>query len=297
MILSRVRESSRFHSIKSFGEGNPERVFYVIWRKQGAGFFSNVFHVLGHLNIADSLGMTPVVDMENFKSFYKEADPVNGTRNAWEYYFRQPANISLEAVYKSKYVVFCDGGFIDSIYDDTETSGGIIRKYLHVHAHIQKFCDDFVSEFFAGKSVLGIHFRGQDMWREPNHPTPATPDQIVGRTRMLLDRFPIDRIFIVSEEQAYVDLLKRLFGDMVVCTSAFRTYDINAYYIRPYPRKEHMYNLGLDVLRDALILSRSDYFLTNGEKGLTGSNVSLFSLVLNGGAYEHVEYIDNGINM
>lgn len=299
MILGRVRESSCFHSIRSFGEGNPETVFYVIWREQGgSGFFSNVFHVLGHLIIADSLGMTPVVDMENIKTYYNEADPINGTRNAWEYYFRQPGDISLGAVYRSKNVVFCTGKFIDSIYENIETPGRIVRKYLHIQSHIQKFCDDFVSEFFSGKSVLGIHFRGQEQKHAEHHPTPARPEQIIERTRMLLDRFPIDRIFIVSEEQDYVDLIKRQFGDMVVSTCAFRTYDINAYHIRPYPGKEHMYNLGLDVLRDTLILSRSDYLLALGNDGMAwGSNVSLFAQVLNGGVYKHVECIDNGINM
>lgn len=34
----------------SFGELNSDENFYVIWRKGGgAGFFSNVFHVLGLL--------------------------------------------------------------------------------------------------------------------------------------------------------------------------------------------------------------------------------------------------------
>ena len=186
MILSRARESSYCHSIRSFGEGSPEKVFYVIWRERGAGFFSNVFHVLGHLTIADSLGMAPVVDMQNFKTFYNEADPINGTRNAWEYYFRQPCDISLDTVNKSKYVVFCNGVFIDSFNDDTETLvrkietlERIIRKYLHVHSHIQRFCDDFVSEFFAGKKVLAIHFRGQDQRHALHHPTPTPPQPII----------------------------------------------------------------------------------------------------------------------
>jgi hypothetical protein len=241
--------------------------------------------------------MTPVVDMENATTFYNEAHPINGTRNAWEYYFRQPSDVSLETVYKSKYVVVCDGRFIASIYDDIETPGRIIRKYLHVKSPILRFCDDFVSEYLKGKSVLGVHFRGSDQWLAQHHPTPARPEQMIERTRMLLDRFSVDRIFIVSEEQAYLDLFKSLFGEMVVSTCAYRTYDVDAYKIRPYPRIDHMYNLGLDVLRDTLILSRADYLLALGANGFaTGSNVSQFAQVLNAGKYKHVECIDNGTN-
>jgi hypothetical protein len=298
VTLNRALEAPWFHSIRSFGEENPDTVFYVIWREHGgSGFFSNVFQVLGHLAIADALNMTPVVEMESIKTFYNEADPINGTTNAWEYYFRQPCDVPLETVYKSKYVVVCNGRFNWSIYDDLETPGRLVRKYLHVQSHIQSFADKFVSDSFTGKKVLGIHFRGQEMARTPHHPTPATPTQMIERARMLLDRYSIDRIFIVSEEQAYVDTIKGLFGDIVTSTAAFRTYDINAYDIRPYPRQDHMYNLGLDVLRDAIILSRTDYLLAVGANGLAGgSNVSQFAQVLNAGAYQHVELIDNGVN-
>jgi hypothetical protein len=84
---------------------------------------------------------------------------------------------------------------------------------------------------------------------------------------------------------------------MVLHTAAFRTYDVNAYYIRPYPRPLHMYHLGLDVLKDALLLTRADYLLAGGANGLAvGSNVSLMAQVWNAGAYKHVELVDNGIN-
>jgi hypothetical protein len=84
---------------------------------------------------------------------------------------------------------------------------------------------------------------------------------------------------------------------MVVHTAAFRTYDLNAYHIRPYPRPLHMYRLGLDVLKDAMLLAQADYLLAGGTNGLAvGSNVSLMAQVWNAGAYNHVELIDNGIN-
>ena len=75
--------------MKSFGRLNPDKLFYVIWREgTGGGMFSNVFHVLSHLIYAREMGLTPLVDMENFPNFYNEAELVHATRNSWEYYFR-----------------------------------------------------------------------------------------------------------------------------------------------------------------------------------------------------------------
>src|SRR5690349_20418844 len=43
---------------KSFGDKNPDKIFYVIWiNSGGSGFFSNFSNVLCHLKIADQAGM------------------------------------------------------------------------------------------------------------------------------------------------------------------------------------------------------------------------------------------------
>jgi hypothetical protein len=285
----------------SFGEANPDRVFYVIYREGGgAGFFSNVFHVLGHLMLAERLGVTPIVDMKHFHTLYNESEPVNDTCNAWEYYFAQPAGFSLDDVYRSRHVAFCDGKFRWEVYDNVLATIPAARRLLRVLAPIREEVEAFYKAFFPGKTVLGVHFRGQEMKTEPGHPTPPTVEQMLARTRMLLAEYPINAIFLVTEEQAYLDAYSAAFRDMVFHTAAFRTYDVNAYHIRPYPRPLHMYHLGLDVLKDTLLLARADYLLAGGLKeddGVAGgSNVSMIAQVWNARAYKHIELIDNGIN-
>jgi hypothetical protein len=167
---------------------------------------------------------------------------------------------------------------------------------LRVRAPIQEEVEAFYKEFFLGKTVLGVHFRGQEHKTAPDRWACPNVEQMLSRTRMLLAAYPINAIFLLTEEQAYLDAYKAAFHGMVLNTAAFRTYDVNAYNIRPYPRPLHMYRLGLDVLKDTMLLARADYLLAGGANGLAvGSNVSLMAQVWNAGAYKHIELIDNGI--
>ena len=72
---------------RNYGNSNPTKYFYIIRRAPGAGFFSNLNFVIHHLLICDNLKMIPVIDMENFQTFYNCKDKILGTFNSWNYYF------------------------------------------------------------------------------------------------------------------------------------------------------------------------------------------------------------------
>lgn len=55
---------------KSYGNKNKNKFFYVIRRHPGAGFFSNLNFVIHHLLISEELKLIPVIDMENYQTFY-----------------------------------------------------------------------------------------------------------------------------------------------------------------------------------------------------------------------------------
>jgi len=136
--------------------------------------------------------------------------------------------------------------------------------------------------------VLGVHFRGQEYRVAPDHPLPPTRRQMIPRAEALVAKYSYEKVFIATEEQAYVDLFRSVFGSRIICTDAFRTYDTNGYTI--YPRPNHKYQLGLDILRDTLLLARCNALLCSG------SNVAEFAQFFNAGRYEVVSKIDNGLN-
>jgi hypothetical protein len=94
---------------------------------------------------------------------------------------------------------------------------------------------------------------------------------------------------VVTEEQAYLSLFKRVFGSRVIHTNAFRTTEVNAYEMYARPNQKSL--LGLEVLRDTLLLGRCNALL------YAGSNVAEFAQFYSAGRYDMVSRIDNGVNV
>ena len=66
---------------------------------------------MNHLLIAQRHNFIPVVDMENYPTIYNEKKKINGTKNAWEYYFEPVSKYSLNEVYKSQNVFITSDKF------------------------------------------------------------------------------------------------------------------------------------------------------------------------------------------
>ena len=246
--------------VRSFGDANRDTTFYVIWRDSlGSGFFSNFTQVLSHLQRAEELGMTPVVDFENFRTLYNVDDPVNGSRNAWEYFFEQLSPYRLEEVYRSSRVFFCRGDYPRGYTFTTNAQyREFVARHIRLKPQVRERIADYAGEFESG-DVLGIHFRGKEINTAPGHSFGPTPEQIVRHADRLLDSCGLNRIFLVTEEQRYVETLRRRYGQRLFFTDAFRAAKVNSYNLNPRPR--HRYMLGLEVLADAELLARSAVIL------------------------------------
>lgn len=274
---------------KSFGEKNPYKVFFVIYRTPyEAGFFSNFVHVLRYLKMAEDLNLIPVVDFENFKTFYNNDKPINGTKNSWEYYFEQPSPYSLEEVYQSKNVLFCDGVFPHSVIMTTqEQISEYCNKAFKIKPHIAEHIKQY-DKFFEGNKVLGIHFRGKDLNIFPGHPFGMTEKQVFKYADEIIEKFGITKIFAATNEKKYMDLLVEKYGDMVFFADNLRTEKTNEFNMNP--RENHRYLLGLEVLTDAILLSKCNGLL-HGH-----SNIIHTATLLN----ENLEFsyfVDNGMNV
>ena len=125
----------------SFGNKNPDKIFYIIRRSPGAGFFSNLTYVLGHLEIAKKHKFTPVIDMENYPTIYNEKKLINKTYNSWEYYFKKVSKYKLDEVYKSKNVITTSNFFKPHMSTDMSLKKefhGLIKEYIHIRPEITK---------------------------------------------------------------------------------------------------------------------------------------------------------------
>lgn len=276
---------------RSLGNRNPDKIFYIIWRDNyGSGFFSNLQHVIAHLRRAQSLGMIPVIDFENFKTLYNEDTLIYGTLNSWEYYFKQVSPFNLEDVYNSQNVYFCDGSYSWSLgsYMSDSSMYQTHLKYIISQDRIVQKIDSYWSSFGLNNRVLGVHFRGKEQNVAAGHPFCPTKKQMYSCVDEIIKKYKINKIFIVTEDQDYLNSFVDRYGDLVLKTESFRTHKINAYKINPRP--QHKYLLGEEVMIDSFLLSRCCGMLHSS------SNVSEFARFINNNKFEFRYFIQNGVN-
>jgi hypothetical protein len=267
--------------------------YYLIRRTLGwggTGFFSNYFYALTHIAYAKSKGWIPVVDMRNYGTLYSENHPVAGTRNAWEYYFQQP--IDTRTAYHSGRFVLSDGlnrkiewhpfresdESVDVLPDIARRLKELAGDYIQLRPEILTDFKDWERNHFAGKRVLGVHWRGTDKRVPPPGHRPTPPlGALLNAVRSLCERRSPDLVFLASDESGVREALADAVSIPVVTTDAYRLEagdgrGLHTAHVR-HARRDHRYRLGLEVLLDACLLSRCDS-LVHGHSNVT--NAAMF---------------------
>lgn len=288
-----IKLDDKFKAYKtSFGNLNPDKIFYIIRRSPGAGIFSNVLYVLNHLNLAKKNNFIPIVDMKNYITIYNEKNSINNNYNAWEYYFNNFSNHSLDEVYKSKNVLLSDNVFYKEFTRWLTKDYYLIdllKKEITIKNNLYKICNVIKKKYFVNKIILGIHFRGTTYKYSPDHPFAATKVQIKKKIDEILKKNKIDLIFLSTEEKRYAKFLKKKYKNLVFYfSSSYRSNINDAFDV--YPRKRHRYKLGKEILLETLLLSSCDHFI------YTESNVSEFAISWNDNSKQKRHHIDNGFN-
>lgn len=288
--ISNLVNNSSYNLPINFGRLNPKIIFYVIKRTPGAGFFSNVSFVVCNIYFALKKKYVPVVDMENFLTWYNERLPIKKSLNSWLYYFKPIKKYKLSEVYKSKNVLFSSNqyplGYPMSISEDKNLCR-IFLKYINVNKDILEIYRNYYNQNIKKSKVLGVHFRGCDLKSYRGHPFPATKTQMLNKCNYLISKYGFQKIFICTEEKDYLNFFIKNFGEKLIFFDSYRSFN-NPYLY--YPRPNHRYYLGRDILLEAMILSSCDGFL------FTNSNVSEAVKLFNFNKSQHREKIDNGRN-
>ena len=274
-IKSKEKKTSIAKLIKKFpdykicnlGKKNANKIFYVIKRSEPSrgGFFANFFFVLNHLIFCERLNFIPIIDMQNFSNFYKENKLIDNTKNSWEYYFKNVSHYKLSDVYQSKRVVFSNEKYTEEMIESPLNLNKrknllkVFRKYIKINKKIINKADLFIKKNFKNNKVLGIHWRGSDYKVAPGHPFPPTKKQIFNLVDNLLKKEKIKKIFLVTEEINYLDLLKKRYNKKLFYLESYRVY--SRFNFIDYPRKNHRYKLGLELLTEVIILSKLSHLI------------------------------------
>ena len=251
------------YDLFSYGNKNPNKIFYVIRRSPGAGLFSNVTYVINHLKIADKHNFIPVIDMENYPTIYNEKRSINGIKNSWLYYFEPVSKYSLQEVYESKNVILSSNRFYHDFFTHKIYENKNLLKFFNritVKKSIQIKVQKFLKKIsFKKYKTLGIHYRGTSYKDSANHPFPPTFSQLVKKIDNLLKLNKFDKIFFATEDKEMFDLIIKKYKNKIIYYNSFRSIKDDAF--KKYSRHNHRFKLGEEILIESLILSKCNTFL------------------------------------
>ncbi len=288
--LSRLDENKLLK--KNFGNKNIKKRFLVINRNSfKTGFFSNFCYVLNYLLIAEKKNLVPVVDMKNFPNLYNEKVKINNTYNSWNYYFENVSKYKLEHIYQSRNVYFTSGIFHKKLEINPGSHKFLksLKKFIKIKKNISNEINNFHKKHFKKKKILGVLFRGQDQRFAPAHYLPPTIDQIENLIDKILKKKKYDKIFLSTEEQSYLDLLKKKYKNKIIFYNSQRSYNKNRYYY--YNRTNHRYKLGKEILVETILLSKCSEII--GTRTNVTETARLFASL---NKKIKITYIKNGIN-
>ena len=276
------------YAINSTGYKNKDKIFYIIQRSPGAGLFSNLIFVLNHLIIAKKHKFIPFVDMENFPTIYNETNAIDGTKNSWEYFFHQMSNISSREIKKSKNLITTNTLFYKDFTSNPKKLSKIFKEKIKIKKNYIKFVESYCKKNIKGNKVLAIHYRGTSYKTSAGHPFPPTFTQMKYIINKFITEKKYNKIFLCTEDQKMFSQLKKEYSEKIVYIKSYRSFLDDAF--KTYPRKNHRYLLGKEILIEALIMSKCDALLS------TETNVSNFIKIINGNRKPKFFRIENGYN-
>lgn len=308
---------------KSYGNKNEDKIFFVI--KPYYFIKTNelliypqhllyyYYIVLQKISYAVSKGYYPIVDFENYDGllYFAEEDGVDGNKNAWEYFWKQPCDYSLDEVYKSKNVIIAtrnseDYGFIpptimkkpfDKYAEDLKNKCSRYISYTELNSKTKKYTDEWQRKLFPKNSkILGVVYRSTSYGSEGtcsgNHPVQPSLVELVKQVKKYLKEWGMEYVYFVNEEEKNIEYMQSIFGNKVIILPRkryknfheFTPEDPNPLYV-----KGQRYNTNLSYLTEIVLLSKC-----NGLLGAMSSGTRA-AIIWNSGEYEHIKIIDLGL--
>jgi hypothetical protein len=152
----------------------------------------------------------------------------------------------------------------------------LIKKHLFLKPEVTAGLDQFWAEHIGERYAIGLHLRGTDKFQE--YPRPAL-DSVFRIVERLVRGRSLEswRAFVASDDASYLAEAVRHFGDQLVFQQVLRSTTGHALHRQvdreawgrgphgnlPYPPMitQPPFQIGIEAIRDALLLARSDILL------------------------------------
>lgn len=262
--------ATRNLTVSSLGALNDKKVIMFLERDSGSsGFCAEWVYWLNRFSFSDKMGFVHCVNWTN-SQFYKESELENN--NIFEYFFKQPGNISVEDALKSKNVIFdyntTDYGYYDFFapgrnddYNIAEKDiidfAEIQKKYIRLNKELNNEIESDMMNLLKEEKVLAVHARGADA-KIPynNHPMPVTTECYIEYTNRVMETIQADKIFLATDDNGILKSFIDVFGDRLLYYKDIERSDgvrMSCYGERCRPM--HHYALGKEIIRDVYTMA------------------------------------------
>ena len=287
---------------KTFGRENIDCKFLLIRpiSENGLQGLASLFiQALRWVEYADKMGYVPFVDFENYKTQYH----VDGI-NAWDLFFNQPSDMTLEELYKSKNVIL-SGVSLKKTIDETLFKNTVFfdnnllnrcKRLLLSREFINKRIKSIVEEEAARLGVedcIGVYIRGTDYVRLKPSGEYAQPsiESVISKVEEFKESYSDSSVFLVTEDKGYYERMSKKFGKDLRITSNdtfVENYDGNDFLYKTFVDNGRIIERATEYIVKIVLLSRCKYFVG------TITNGSIISYCLNGGNYMDQYIFDMG---
>jgi len=259
----------------------------------GCGFFSAFNTVVGLLDSYEQGEISGIeIKMGTAGLYYDEAKGPNW----WSYYF-EPFPMQINDTAPRMYIdgpLYCFHSLRGCVEMSKHRCNYLVNKYIKIRPEILKEVEVFLKKKVKNQPFVGVHYRGTDkiLSKPVAEAEYLSPEEAVLKIKQGLLRMPecsTYKIFVATDDQSFLDLMKQEFGKRVCYFEMERSTDGQPIHERG--GKSDGYLGGKMVLLDCLVLSRSDFFFRTSSN-LGGAvitfNPSLPSIFLNRalGGYE-----------
>ena len=226
--------------------------------------------------------------MKNYSNPYLYPDEI-GKVNAWEYYFTQPGNISLEdALTCKKYILGRDTAkhvrpeiIPEFFYNKRcktrklEYWRNICKKYIKFQPAVLEMLEREKLKL-VDKKVLGVSVRGTDYvsLRLPGHQIQPEIRDVIAKTIQVMEEKNFNAVYLATEDKIIVAEFQKVFGKKLIlpeCDYIDFDYKGTKWVTACFSERENdKYLRGLEYLISKLLLLECNGLITSITSGSTG---------------------------
>lgn len=297
-----IFKRDRLQKKKSYGNIDSDRTVYIVKPDTEdcvEGLLSLVARASLYIRYGRKCGYDVCVDWKRYKTQYYD-----GSSNAWDFFFLQPSDITLEDAYKRKKVLISGWTFKDINPNAVFSSKVFFDQKLNTECHELLSNLQFNEDVIAlcneeGKKIkirdcLGVYLRGTDYvkLKPSGEYVQPTAKQVINKIDEFVDQYGIIPIYLVTEDGSIYEEIKKYYENEIRLVSFDKfiyRYKGDTFLSKSGILDEDKKKRGINYLVKMLLLSECKYLISSITMG------SMFSFGLNGGKYEDQYIFDLGL--